>query len=133
MTRIINILTSTAFLLPLVVVAALYYASREKPNHQFNSFDRTFFPVTLVVRDTLNIQYNSYYIAGHTDHSLYLGNLTNPVHAIRIAGNLRDTTHYYFRFPSFRYQSVVLQVDSPYYFLTDGTMPFIYRGRLDSQ
>src|SRR5688572_20046758 len=83
MKRILYILTGTAFLLPLVVVAALYYTSREKPNHQFNSFDRTFSPTTLVVRDTVNIQYNSYYIAGLTDHSLYLGNLTNPVHTIR--------------------------------------------------
>ena len=87
-----------------------------------------------IAKDTvLDIKHNSYYIAGTTDKRMYLGNVTSFLHLLSVDTTLTDTTHLsirikngdglVFRSPSFR-------IWDPYFYMTDGVMPGLFRGQL---
>lgn len=122
-------LSATIFV-SLVVILVLYVKANVKPNHHYASFDRKFGAHDVSLVRTLDIKYNSYYFAGNTSQHVYFGNSQVPTHILSINTQLTDTVHISILLEedSLQYQSVQVTVDSPYFYLADGTMPFIYRG-----
>lgn len=97
-----------------------------------NGFTRRFAKSEMLEFKVVDLTYNSYYIAGNTKHSIFLGNSEAPRHLISANASL-DTTHFTFVLNSTNeiiFRSIRVKVDSPYYYMMDGTIPIILRGSL---
>jgi hypothetical protein len=114
-------------------VVALLVAASEGLRQQPGSFLRVFPTHPVLEGDTLNIQYNTYYIAGGTPASLYLGNSSAPLHLLHVNLTTLDTQHVHLKVNGIRnrkFWSLKVQVDSPYYYLSDGAVPVVYKGNV---
>jgi len=99
------------------------------------TFDRNFDTrVYLRKRSEIDLKVNSFYIAGTTKNSVYLGNWTGPYHIVQVGIPGLDTVHAYLTIKDVKtpddYRVFRLKVDSPYFYLSHGTMPGIFSGRL---
>lgn len=118
-----------------VGVVALLFGMSGILKDKRNSFLREFPPHPITEGDTLNLRYNSYYIAGGTPHTLYLGNAKAPLHLLQVNLTTLDTIHVRLNVKGImdqKFWSVKVQVDSPYYFVTDGAVPALFKGRVDT-
>lgn len=106
------------------------YLKRRSPK---NGFVRLFHYQTILLSRGLDLFYNSYYIAGNTEERIYLGNSTAPLHIWQCTPTLRDSQSHELALHSggqFLPTSLHLGIDSPYFYLTNGSIPAIYRGNL---
>jgi hypothetical protein len=97
------------------------------------SFLRVFPPHPIAAGDVFDLGYPSYYLAGGTEHHVYLANYTSPLHLVVVRVGQRDTQHVALEIKGIeneKFWSLRVTVDSPYYYLTDGTVPVMYRGRV---
>lgn len=95
------------------------------------SFLREFPPHPVIEGDSLNLGFDSYYIAGGKGHTIYFANYTAPQRMIVLNSITLDTQHVRLQVKGIEQQkfwSAQVKVDSPNYFLVDGAVPVIYRG-----
>lgn len=114
------------------IVFALYILSKDL-NHINNTFVRLFPPHPIGGSTSLDIKYNSYYIAGSTGKTIYLGNSTAPAHLLITNASLSDTTHVVLKIPTelkAKLKSFKVSVDSPFFYIHDGISPAILQGRV---
>lgn len=125
-------LITLATLFALAIVSLLYLLSDKQMNHRYASFERHFIKDTLTPTHSLNLKYTGYYFAGNTPHTLYLGNTKSPAHLVAIDAALKDTVYHTLKVStdSLAFRAIRVTVDSPFYYLSDGSKPFIYRGAL---
>jgi hypothetical protein len=124
----------TLFLASVFVVVGLFLMSTDLKKDR-NSFLRIFPSHPALERDTLNIRYNSYYIAGGTSHHLYLANYSAPLHLLVLNKSLQDTQHVHLNVENImneKFWSPRVKVDSPDFYLTDGSVPVIYKGKVNN-
>ncbi len=109
----------------------LLFLTSEQQIHRNNAFTRRYPPHPIIKQYDLDIGYNSYYIAGFDQDLLYLGNSTAPWHLLQIHLGTQDTTHIRMEpiDKELRYRSLQTKVLPPYFFVMDGTIPFILRGQ----
>lgn len=132
MTKRIGILMVVTFVLSVSVVFILYAVSKDM-RQQPGSFLREFPPHPVLEAEVLDLKYNSYYIAGGTAHHIYLANHTAPLHMIVLNSVLGDSQHIKLNVKGIdnqKFWSTRVTVDSPYYYLTDGVVPIIYKGKV---
>lgn len=111
-------------------IALLYLISDDISRHH-NSFIRQFFQSASLTKD-IQLTYNSYYISGEENGTLYLGNTTNPLKIIIIDSSftinkikritLTDT--------SLPFRSLSVKINAPYFYAIDGTVPCIFKGNI---
>lgn len=113
-------------------IASVFIAFRlsERIIHYKNNFTRRYPPHFATPEDTLNLHYNSYYIAGFEGGKIYLGNSTAPLR-ITIADALLnkkiehtinlDQKDMVFRSPR-------LKIFQDAFFLYEGSLPYIFKG-----
>lgn len=115
-----------------ISVVALLFAFSEKKMHRNNAFQRRYLPHPIEKIGEYNLKSNSYYIAGISDDIIYLGNYTAPLYL-----KLLDTTLNVDR--DFRvaisdtglaYSRAIISVNPPYFYLGDGNVPIIFRGKI---
>ena len=125
-----------AFILGTGIVLGLALRAGEKPEGS-NGFRRIFrTEAVLQPIDTLNLKYDSYYIAGRARQTLYLGNIVAPRHAFAVNIQGLDTQRIEFKLNNpegVKFTSVDLRVDSPYFYLVDGSVPAIFEGKLNEK
>ena len=114
------------------LVTGLFLASEEAIDRN-NAFIRRYphHPVSKV--NQFNLGYNSYYIAGITNDSVYLGNITAPLHLLAIDRELKDTTHHRIfldQMNQFPFRSVTIIVQNSRYYVVDGSVPVVYTGKI---
>lgn len=118
----------------LAGMVALYALSPISKKILRNSFKRNFTRHALVKEAELDLQYNSYYVAGTSSNTVYLGNYTAPSRMIVVDKSLADSQHVKLRIRNLAKiedpQKFKVVVDSPYFFLTHGMMPGIFRGEV---
>lgn len=127
-------------LICLLVVAGLMIALAltlvpEKINAN-GGFKRNYARSPIVTADTIDLTFDSYYIAGQTGHSLFLGNLVAPGQIICVNVFSGDTSHIIVSVDNpkkIALQSVKCRVDSPRFYLSDGTVPVIFEGDLTAR
>lgn len=126
------VLVGVVVVASLAVVAILYARTDRYPNHRFASFERNFAPISIIPKDSFLLPLRGYYFAGSTPRTIFLAHYQHPAHTIAISQTLKDTSYFRLRVntDSLLYRSIRVTVDSPYYYLADGTKRFIYRGRL---
>jgi len=128
------ILLTTCFVIGASSVVALY-AINKKIVHKPNNFLRTYYNKILRKRtENLDLKYNSYYLAGIADNNIYLGNVSNPLHLIKANYTLTDTQHVRLNVSIENLkstQSIWIKIGSPYFYIVDGNMPWVLRGKLN--
>lgn len=120
------------FLISIGVVVALFAVSKDV-RQQPGSFLREFPPHPALEGEAFDLEFNSYYIAGATDQHVYLGNYTSPLHMLIINTVRTDTQHVKLNVKGImdqKFWSIRVKVDPPYYYVTDGAVPIIYRGNV---
>lgn len=110
----------------------LLFLTSEEQVHRNNAFTRRYPPHPVIKQYDLHIGFNSYYIAGLGKDMLYLGNRTSPWHMLQVNLKTKDTAHIELapRSRKLDYRGIKVEVLPPYFFIMDGTMPFILRGKI---
>lgn len=119
------------------VLFALYALSPISKEIYRAEFKRKFIGRHAVTQKAiLDVDYNSFYIAGINNEKIYLGNSTAPAHLLVADVSLKDTAH--LRLHLADVDTVMdprrfrLTVDSPYFYMAHGIMPLILRGITDN-
>ncbi|HXJ99557.1 MAG TPA: MauE/DoxX family redox-associated membrane protein [Gelidibacter sp.] len=127
---IISILT--IFFGGIMFVIGLYLLSEEEI-HRNNSFLRRYPPHPVTIIKGLNIKYNSYYIAGVAEDRIYLGNTSAPAHILSVDTTITNVKTHQIELDNeqkITFFSPQIRIRSPYFFLIDGNVPVIFKGKL---
>jgi hypothetical protein len=117
----------------IALVVILFGLSKNMVNTGY-SFLRQFPPHPIKAGDTLDLEFDSYYIAGGTPYHFYLGNTTASLHLLLLNSHLSDTQHISFKsheIDTMKFWSLRVKVDSPRFILADGTLPAIFTGTVN--
>ncbi len=99
------------------------------------SFLREFPPHPALEADAIELNFSDYYIAGGTENTIYLGNYSAPLHMVVVNTSTMDTSHVRLHVKNIhdqKFWSIDVKVDSPHFYLTDGAVPRIYKGSVES-
>ncbi|MBT1701296.1 hypothetical protein KK083_30670 [Fulvivirgaceae bacterium PWU4] len=126
------ILLTGCFTLSVLIVSVLFALSEDKTQRLYD-FSRVFPPRVITEDTVIDLQRRSYYVAGAAADKIYLGNVWAPLHLIECSKDLRDTSHIKLRLddPTLRFKSIQVNIDSPYFFISEGTQPYLLRGTLN--
>ena len=127
---IIVLLASVVFCLGLLTT--LYSISPISKSIFRANFSRKIYNKELKEDLVIDVKYNSYYIAGFSDHYVFLANHTSPLHVlivdyssgIKTEANIKITDLNKIKSP----EEFRMVVDSPFFHLTHGITPAIFRG-----
>src|SRR5690348_11595555 len=110
-------------LLGVGLLASLFALSPIGDTTPRQSFSRNFDAnVQLSKQAEIDLGVNSFYIAGATEKTIYLGNKTGPLHLVQVKLPQLDTQHVIVtikgsEIPS-DYRAFRMKVDSPYFYLS---------------
>lgn len=125
----IKLLGTIILSIGLVVIVFL---SSESQIHHNNAFTRRYPPHPINRLYELNVGFNSYYIAGFEGNDVYLGNHTAPKHLLKINLITKDKSHLKISFQTenLPFRNLRIALYPPYFFIMDGTSPFVLRGEI---
>ena len=108
----------------------ILFLSSEEQVHRNNAFIRRFPPHPVIKEYDIDLGFNSYYVAGLGKDMVYLGNSTAPLHLLKINLATRDTAHVKLKLSNtdLPFKNVHVQVQPPFFFVLDGSIPYIFRG-----
>nr|WP_315155686.1 MauE/DoxX family redox-associated membrane protein [uncultured Flavobacterium sp.] len=113
----------------VLIVVGLFLMS-ENIVHYHNKLNRRFLykPIHEIAASDLKL--NSFYIAGADHKNIYLGNSTAPLLVTVLNQQLIQTEKKQIDLDhkDLPFQGVRINVQSPYFFITDGTVPCVFRG-----
>ena len=111
------------------VVVVLFIASEDMIHHR-NNFTRRFPIHPATTSEIMNLEVNSYYIAGVDHANVYLGNITAPLTVTVVDSILKHKQQYIIKVVPARdrFYSLQLSIVMPYFYLSDGRSPIVYRG-----
>ena len=124
-----EILKLCAGVLGSAVWVIVLFLTSEEQMHRNNAFIRRYPQHVAKVKAKINLGYNSYYIAGITNDSIYLGNTTAPLHIIATDTKLQDTIHHRLHLKDmdqYSFRSLQFRVLDTMYYLSDGSVPVIF-------
>jgi uncharacterized membrane protein YphA (DoxX/SURF4 family) len=133
-----KVLNSVLLMLALTLAGAgsiLYlYQRSEHLVPKENNFVRTFLPHAVDEEKRFDLKVNSYYFAGASRDSLYLGNHTMPFVLSSVNENLEQMKKLSIvpDQADFTFKSSRLLVRDNTYYLFDGTVPVLYQGKIGS-
>ena len=116
-----------------VLFVSILYMLSEKEIQRNNSFLRRYPPHPVTTIKGLNIKYNSYYIAGFAEGRIYLGNSSAPAHTLSVDTTLANVKTHKIELDNTQqitFFSPQIRIQSPYFFLIDGSVPVIFKGKL---
>ena len=134
-------LLSYGIILMLVLVISslgvvyLFFSSEHTIKKE-NNFTRRFPHHPIIKEQILDLGVNSFYFAGYSDEYIYLGNYTSPLTLTSVNYNLthkQETRITPNESQGITFKSLLISIKAPYFYLSDGTVPIIYRGRLGSK
>lgn len=119
-----------ASIIPLILLLAIYYFNLEKITYNFTRN----IPYKIERVKQYELKYNSYYFGGKTDHHIFLGNYTSFQHVFKISTQLTDTQSITIDInkadTSLTKSIFTLHIDSPYFYLFNGTAPSVLKGNI---
>lgn len=127
------ILLSISTVIVSCLVVIILFISSENIIKKENNFTRRFLQHPIFDDKMVNLSVNSYYFAGIADGNIYLGNPTTPLFLAKIDTGFQKLTRVKITLDkkNYPFRNIQLQVKSPYYYLFDGNVPIIYRGKLN--
>lgn len=118
-----------------ILVIVLFLTSEEQI-HRNNAFIRRYIPHVFDRKQVYDLGVNSYYIAGITPDSIYLGNSTAPFTLVSLDHKLSSarTTNLKLQGASnLKFRATKIQVNDSVLLLYDGSVPVIFSGALKSR
>jgi uncharacterized membrane protein YphA (DoxX/SURF4 family) len=108
------------------------YSTSESAMQHNNSFIRNFTFNPNKVHE-MDLYFNSFYLAGATGQKIYLGNTTAPLIVTETDLSLHKSRQSIIKLDkeNFAFRSLQLQVNESGFYLTDGTVPVIFRGQIN--
>ncbi len=115
-----------------ILTIVLLFILSENTMHRNNAFTRRYPHHPVSKKYDLSLKYNSYYIAGFENEKLYLGNHTAPTHLLEINLKTKDTNHIRIKLnaDAIAFRTVQVKIRAPYFFVMDGTVPCVFRGKM---
>lgn len=133
MKKNIYLVLVSIFMLCAGAVTLLFFLASSAPPRN-NGFKRLYANQKILAGiDTFDIRYDSYYIAGKTSHRVYLANLVHPDQLLALNAAGLDTQRIkltVLQDEGISFRNPRVNVDSPYFFMSDGTLPAIFKGTL---
>lgn len=111
----------------------LLFSLSENIVQYHNTFIRRF-PQHLADPDReLDLKFNSYYFAGSDTSKIYLGNITASLQVTQIDTSLqlKQTFKIDLKEKNLPFKSPQLRVQTPYFYLFEGTVPYVFKGRIN--
>ena len=111
------------------VVVVLFLTSEHIMKRE-NPFVRRFMPHHIDKAEYLDLEVNSYYIAGLTNDTIYLGNYTAPLLITAVPTNMGTKVEHQIKLDETQrsFRSLTIKVQGQEFFVSDGTIPIIYKG-----
>lgn len=129
----IIIALGACFILSVGIIFILHALSTEMIFNN-NSFIRIFPSHAMDQQDhAIDLKFNSYYIAGADRDHVYLSNYIAPLTMLIANSALTDTQRVRLKIKNLdklRFTAITVKIDSPYFYITDGVLPGIFRGRV---
>src|SRR5690554_495570 len=112
-------------------VFGLFFSSDQEIKRN-NAFQRKYSPHGLEELGSIPLESNSFYIAGIDDSMIYLGNYYAPLYlkAIDIYSKTSKDIKIEIENYELPYKRVRIEVNPPYFFIGDGTIPILFRGKI---
>lgn len=120
---IILFLSGIAFLILLFLLS-------DKEIKQNNAFIRKYIPHGLEKVGEHPLESNAFYLAGIDDKTIYLGNYNAPLILKAVSRDLKESEFIHIEFTHYGlpYKSTRIEVNPPYFFIADGSVPVLFRG-----
>ncbi len=114
------------------LIIIILFISSERIMHKNNPFLRRYPQHPILFSKNIDLKFNSYYFAGTAENKLYLGNYTDPLHIIEMDSNLENQKVFKISFDqkNIPFTMVTIKIRGKYFYLIDGTVPKIFRGRI---
>ena len=114
------------------LVVIMMFLSSENIIKKENNFTRRFLQHPIFEDKIYNLGVNSYYFAGMANGKIYLGNLTTPLFITQIDTGFQALSRTKITLDNLDhpFRNAQVKVKYPYYYLYDGNVPVIYRGKL---
>lgn len=114
------------------LIITLLYVRTEYVMQKENPFVRRFTPGSSKNVSETKLHNNTLYFAGADHNSIYIGDPLAPLHIFKYDSTLKKKQHYKIQLDrdDFPFRSVQVKVVPPYFFVIDGTIPVIYRGKI---
>jgi uncharacterized membrane protein YphA (DoxX/SURF4 family) len=128
------IFQQTIIILIGIISVSILYSLSEKKSQYNNAFTRTYIPHLLKNQMQFNLESNAFYIAGLDDSIVYLGNYNAPLYVtlINYKKNTSTTLQVKIDQLDLPYKRVRIEIQSPYFYVGDGTIPIIFRGKINN-
>jgi hypothetical protein len=109
----------------------MFITSENMIKHE-NNFTRRFLQFPVVEDRSINLVNDRFYFAGNENNNIYLGNHYNPLIISTVDKEMRTITEMKSQPDNmnFQFRNMTLEVKAPHYFLTDGTVPILFRGMI---
>jgi uncharacterized membrane protein YphA (DoxX/SURF4 family) len=126
-------------ILSLVILAAVgtatistLYVTSENKLHKENPFIRRFIQGAASRTAEIKLHNSTLYFAGSRKGKIYIGDYMAPLHVFEYDTTLKTKKHFKIKLDSedHPFQHVQLRIAGSYFFLMDGTVPVIYRGKI---
>ncbi|MBP1222349.1 DoxX family protein [Flavobacterium sp. 1355] len=114
-----------------IVISVLYFRS-EHIMQKENPFIRRFTPGSSRKISETKLHNNTLYFAGADSSGVYIADQKAPLHIFKYDTALKVKHHYKIQLDKtdFPFRSVQVKIIPPYFFVIDGTVPVIYRGKI---
>ncbi|MEK6506978.1 DoxX family protein [Myroides sp. C4067] len=129
------IISSILLTILSIGIVILLFLSSEHIIKKENPFIRKFASYALNYVNEYDLELNSYYLIGLQNDSIYLGNSTAPLFLGSLSTNLDTLVSSSLQLEDSEktYYKTRLHIIDSLVYLTDGVVPFIYKGRLKSK
>lgn len=122
----------------LILISILFmiilYLFSEQIIHHHNPFIRRYPKSAVILQGTIDVKFNSYYFAGNSNRTIYLGNYTDPLHLLSIdETGSKKTLKLHFDHRELSFRSIRILIRDNNIYLLDGTVPCIFRGNLQKR
>ncbi len=119
------------FVSGILVVTILFLLSENEIKRN-NAFIRKYIPHGLEEIGAYPLESNAFYLAGMDDRFIYLGNYNAPLILKTVSRDLKESEfiHIEFTHYSLPYKSTRIEVNPPYFFIADGSVPVLFRGSI---
>lgn len=125
------ILVSSSAVTSIIIVVVLFLIS-ENIHSYHNKFVRRLSSAAVTKTKDYNLKLRSYYFAGADDGQVYLGNTTSQLLMTVIDTALNKTTTHHITLDKIDlpFRSLTIKVRAPYFYIYDGMVPCIFRGKI---
>lgn len=113
----------------IAIITILFLLSEDIMEHR-NNFVRRLPEQVDKTHDT-DLKFNSYYIAGEANGKIYLGNITMPLLLTEVDTmlNIKKEITVQIDKMELPFKAVQISVQADYFFVSDGTIPAVFRGK----